>query len=50
MQTKGSVRILMLPFFLLSVLQKILACSDVVMCRKYHINLSIKDNNAKGCE
>jgi hypothetical protein len=50
MQTKGSVRILMLPFFLLSMLQKTLACRDVVMCRKYHINLSIKDNNAKSCE
>lgn len=50
MHAKGSVRILMLPFFLLLSIQKTLACRDVVMCRKYHINLSMIYNNAKGCE
>ena len=50
MQTKGSVRILMLPFFLLLSIQKTLIFRGVRLCCKYHINLSVIYNNAKGCE
>ena len=50
MHAKGSVRILMLPFFLLLSIQKTLIFRGVRLCCKYHINLSMIYNNAKGCE